>query len=35
MDIQHRVIARLLVLKDAPDDALLDQVETGYEIELM
>jgi hypothetical protein len=27
MDTQHRVITKLLVLKDAPDDALLDQVE--------
>jgi hypothetical protein len=27
MKTQHRVIAKLLVLKDAPDDALLDQVE--------
>src|SRR4051812_961322 len=27
MDTEHRVIAELLTLKDAPDDALLDQVE--------
>jgi hypothetical protein len=27
MDTEHRVIAELLALKDAPDDALLDQVE--------
>jgi hypothetical protein len=27
MDTEHHVIAKLLVLKDAPDDALLDQVE--------
>jgi hypothetical protein len=27
MDTEHRVIAGLLALKDAPDDALLDQVE--------
>jgi hypothetical protein len=26
MDTEHRVIAELLTLKDAPDDALLDQV---------
>lgn len=28
MDTEHRVIAALLALKDAPDDAFLDQVET-------
>ena len=28
MDTEHRVIAELLALKDAPDDVLLDQVET-------
>jgi hypothetical protein len=28
MDTEHRVITELLALKDAPDDALLDQVET-------
>ena len=28
MDTEHRTIAELLALKDAPDDALLDQVET-------
>jgi hypothetical protein len=28
MDTEHRVIAALLALKDAPDDVLLDQVET-------
>jgi hypothetical protein len=27
MDTEHRVIAELLALKDAPDGALLDQVE--------
>src|SRR4051794_20104094 len=27
MDTEHRVIAELLALKDAPDDALLDQVD--------
>jgi hypothetical protein len=27
MDTQHRAIAELLALKDAPDDVLLDQVE--------
>ena len=27
MDMEHRVIAELLALKDAPDDVLLDQVE--------
>jgi hypothetical protein len=27
MDTEHRAIAELLALKDAPDDALLDQVE--------
>ena len=27
MDTEHHVIAELLALKDAPDDALLDQVE--------
>ena len=27
MDAEHRVIAELLALKDAPDDVLLDQVE--------
>jgi hypothetical protein len=27
MDTQHRAIAELLALKDAPDDALIDQVE--------
>ena len=27
MDTEHRVIAELLALKDAPDDVLLDQVE--------
>jgi hypothetical protein len=26
MDTEHRVIAELLALKDAPDEALLDQV---------
>ena len=26
MDTEHRVIAGLLALKDAPDDVLLDQV---------
>ena len=26
MDAEHRVIAELLALKDAPDDVLLDQV---------
>ena len=26
MDTEHRVITELLALKDAPDDALLDQV---------
>jgi hypothetical protein len=28
MDTEQRVIVELLALKDAPDDALLDQVET-------
>ena len=28
MDTEHRVITELLALKNAPDDALLDQVET-------
>jgi hypothetical protein len=28
MDTERRAIAELLALKDAPDDALLDQVET-------
>ena len=28
MDTEHRTISQLLALKDAPDDALLDQVET-------
>jgi hypothetical protein len=28
MDTEHRAITELLALKDAPDDALLDQVET-------
>ena len=28
MDTEHRTIAELLALKDAPDDAFLDQVET-------
>jgi hypothetical protein len=28
MDTKHRLIAGLLALKDAPDDVLLDQVET-------
>jgi hypothetical protein len=27
MDTEHRTIAGLLALKDAPDDVLLDQVE--------
>jgi hypothetical protein len=27
MDTEHRIIAALLALKDAPDDVLLDQVE--------
>jgi hypothetical protein len=27
MDTEHRVIAELLALKDAPNDVLLDQVE--------
>ena len=27
MDTEHRVIAELLALKDAPDDELLDQVD--------
>ena len=27
MDTEHRVIAELLALKNAPDDVLLDQVE--------
>ena len=27
MDTEHRVIAELLALKDAPDDVLLGQVE--------
>ena len=27
MDTEHRAIAELLALKDAPDDALLDQVQ--------
>ena len=27
MDTEHRVIAELLALKDAPDDVLLDQVQ--------
>jgi hypothetical protein len=27
MDTEHRTIAELLALKDAPDDVLLDQVE--------
>ena len=27
MDTEHRTISQLLALKDAPDDALLDQVE--------
>ena len=27
MDTEHRVIAEMLALKDAPDDVLLDQVE--------
>jgi hypothetical protein len=27
MDTEHRVIAELLALKDAPDDVFLDQVE--------
>ena len=27
MDTEHRVIAEMLALKDAPDDMLLDQVE--------
>jgi hypothetical protein len=27
MDTEHRVIAKLLALKDAPDDVLLDQGE--------
>jgi hypothetical protein len=27
MDTEHRAIAELLALKDAPDDVLLDQVE--------
>jgi hypothetical protein len=26
-DTEHRTIAELLVLKDAPDDVLLDQVQ--------
>jgi hypothetical protein len=28
MDTEHHAITELLALKDAPDDALLDQVET-------
>ena len=28
MDTEHRVIAELLALKNAPDDVLFDQVET-------
>ena len=32
MDTEHRVIAELLALKDAPDDALLDQVEMGMKL---
>ena len=32
MDTEHRTIAELLALKDAPDDVLLDQVETGTEL---
>ena len=28
MDTEHRVIGELLALKNAPDDVLLDQVET-------
>jgi hypothetical protein len=27
MDTEHRIIATLLALKDAPDDVLLDQVQ--------
>ena len=27
MDTEHRVIAKLMALKDAPDDMLLDQVQ--------
>jgi hypothetical protein len=27
MDAEHRAIAELLALKDAPDDVLLDQVQ--------
>jgi hypothetical protein len=27
MDTEHRAVAELLALKDAPDDVLLDQVE--------
>ena len=27
MDTEHRVIAELLALKDAPDDVLVDQVQ--------
>jgi hypothetical protein len=27
MDTEHRVIAALLALKDAPDDVLVDQVQ--------
>ena len=27
MDTEHRAIAELLALKDAPDDALLDQAQ--------
>ena len=27
MDTEHRIVAELLALKDAPDDVLLDQVE--------
>jgi hypothetical protein len=29
MDTEHRAIAELLALKDAPDDVLLDQVRVG------
>jgi hypothetical protein len=29
MDTEHRVIAELLALKDAPDDVFFDQVKAG------
>ena len=32
MGTEHRAIAELLALKNAPDDALLDQVEMGMKL---